>query len=152
MEAILRYIYTGETHVSEENLQSFLQTANLLQIIGLSQNEDKPDTWKWNKSHVTKRQRSELESDEKHRWKNSKSFSSFEASEDETRGRKQSAESDGEAPETGKRSADERKKLWAGSKRSPLKKRSVSDNLSDGDEELTPVDVSQVFLLSNCYY
>lgn len=142
MEAILRYIYTGETHVSEENLQSFLQTANLLQIIGLSQNEDRPDVWKWNKSHVTKKQRSEQENEEKPRWKNSKSYSSFEASEDETRGRKPSAESDGEAPDTGKRSADERKKLWVGSKNSPLKKRTVSDNLSEGEDESMPVEVS----------
>jgi len=40
MEAILRYIYTGETHVQEDNLQSFLQTANLLQIIGLAQSDE----------------------------------------------------------------------------------------------------------------
>lgn len=35
MEAIMQYIYTGETYITKDDLSSFLDTANLLQIIGL---------------------------------------------------------------------------------------------------------------------
>lgn len=35
MEAIIQYIYTGETYITKDDLPSFLNTANLLQIIGL---------------------------------------------------------------------------------------------------------------------
>lgn len=35
MEAIMQYIYTGETYITKDDLPSFLNTANLLQIIGL---------------------------------------------------------------------------------------------------------------------
>lgn len=35
MEAIIQYIYTGETYIAKDDLFSFLNTANLLQIIGL---------------------------------------------------------------------------------------------------------------------
>lgn len=165
MEAILRYIYTGETHVSEEHLHSFLHTANLLQIIGLTQGDDKPETLsrfgeklrgKWKKVNTysstdglseseenkarcrqwPKGQESEVETD-KGRWRQSKSHSSFETSEDESKARKKSAESDGEQQlEAVNKSAEERKKLWAARcKASPLKKRSVSENFSECEED-----------------
>lgn len=35
MEALLQYIYTGESYIAKDDLPSFLNTANLLQIIGL---------------------------------------------------------------------------------------------------------------------
>lgn len=38
MEAIIQYIYTGETYITKDDLPSFLNTANLLQIIGLINN------------------------------------------------------------------------------------------------------------------